>query len=318
MFIKSPKNELPCIKNKTMKNYIITLQELFSDRNAEFDQAVANNRVKLVRHKDNRSEIVVNGKIITGYTLYDIYKHDRKTFLTYQGEQSKPVFDNVDYIVAFLGEGSKEARFIGVYKNNGKLHNPSPEYKSNVYDLTEVAGFDILKEKVIIDWGDATICWHQYYSNIKEVIRIEKGMTDANGIPYFKSYNDVNLSFEQLKYIIEREPEDWKVALQAVNCIYMIVDKHNGKQYVGSTYGKDSKKSSGIWNRWSAYVQTGGHGGDVELEELLAREGEGYARNFSWIILETLPLRITDKEAITRENVYKEKFLTREFGYNRN
>ena len=61
-----------------------------------------------------------------------------------------------------------------------------------MYDLTEVADFDILKEKVIIDWGDATICWHQYYSNVKEVIRIEKGMTDANGIPYFKSYNDVN------------------------------------------------------------------------------------------------------------------------------
>lgn len=301
-----------------MKNYIITLKELFSGRNVEFDKAVAENRVKLIRHKDNRSEIVINVKPITDYTLYDIYKHDRKTFLSYQGEQSKPIFDNVDYIVAFLGEGSKEARFIGVYKNHGKLHAPSPEYKSHVYDLTEVADFDILKEKVIIDWGDATICWHQYYSNVKEVIRIEKGMTDANGIPYFKSYNDVNLNFEQLKYIIEREPEDWKIPLQAVNCIYMIIDKHNGKQYIGSTYGKDGKKASGIWNRWIAYVQTGGHGGDVELKDILTRKGEQYAHNFSWIILETLPLRITDKEAIARENIYKEKFLTREFGYNKN
>lgn len=301
-----------------MKNDIITLQELLSGRNAEFDQAVADNRVKLVRHKDNRSEIIVHGKTIRDYTLYDIYKHDRKTFLNYQGEQSKPVFDNIDYIVAFLGEGSKEARFIGVYKNNGKQHTPDDECSSYIYDLTEVSGFDILKEKVIIDWGDAAICWHQYYSNIKEVIRIEKGMTDANGIPYFKSYNDVNLSFEQLKYIIEKEPEDWKVALQAVNCIYMIVDKHNGKQYIGSTYGKDGKKSYGIWNRWMSYVQTGGHGGDVKLTEILAREGKEYAKNFNWIILETLPLRITDKEAIARENVYKEKFLTRLFGYNAN
>lgn len=301
-----------------MKDYIITLKELFIGRNAEFDKAATDNRVKLIRHKDNRSEIIVNGKSISGYTLYDIYKHDRNTFLCYQGEQSKPVFDNVDYIVAFLGEGSKEARFIGVYKNNGKLKIPDTKNKSHIYNLTEVAGFDILKEKVIINWGDATICWHQYYSNTKEVIRIEKGMTDANGIPYFKSYNDVNLNYNQLKYIIEKEPEDWKVALQAVNCIYMIIDKNNGKQYVGSTYGKEGKKTSGIWSRWSAYVQTGGHGGNIELEELLIENGKQYANNFSWIILETLPLRITDKEAILRENLYKEKFLTRKFGYNKN
>lgn len=301
-----------------MKDYIITLKELFAGRNTEFDKAVTDNRVKLIRHKDNRSEIIVNGKSISGYTLYDIYKHDRSTFLCYQGEQSKPVFDNVDYIVAFLGEGSKEARFIGVYKNNGKLKIPDSKNKSHIYDLTEIAGFDILKEKVIINWGDATICWHQYYSNTKEVTRIEKGMTDANGIPYFKSYNDVNLNYNQLKYIIEKEPEDWKVALQAVNCIYMIIDKNNGKQYIGSTYGKEGKKSSGIWNRWSAYVQTDGHGGNIELEELLTKNGKQYANNFSWIILETLPLRITDKEAILRESLYKEKFLTRKFGYNKN
>ena len=52
-----------------MKNYIITLKELFSGRNVEFDKAVAENRVKLIRHKDNRSEIVINGKSITDYTL---------------------------------------------------------------------------------------------------------------------------------------------------------------------------------------------------------------------------------------------------------
>ena len=134
-----------------MKDYIITLKELFAGRNTEFDKAVTDNRVKLIRHKDNRSEITVNGKSISGYTLYDIYKHDRSTFLCYQGEQSKPVFDNVDYIVAFLGEGSKEARFIGVYKNNGKLKIPDSKNKSHIYDLTEIAGFDILKEKVIIN-----------------------------------------------------------------------------------------------------------------------------------------------------------------------
>lgn len=299
-----------------MKEYIITLKELLSGRNIEFDEAVEMNRIKLVRQKDNRYEFTVLGKPIKGYSLYDIYKHDRQTFLNYQGEQSKPIFDNVDFIVSFLGESSKEARFIGVYKNNGKS---KVQYQDNseqfIYNFSEVSGFEILKEKVIINWGDATVSWHQYYSNTKEVIRIEKGITDANGIPYFKSYNDINLSFEQLKSIIDKEPEDWKVALQSVNCIYMIIDKHNGKQYIGSTYSKGYKKAGGIWSRWNTYVQTGGHGGNKELEDVLSKNDKNYVYNFSWIVLETLPLQITDKEAICRENIYKEKFLTREFGY---
>lgn len=40
--------------------------------------------------------------------------------------------------------------------------------------------------------------------------------------------------------------------------------------------------------------------------------------NYSWAVLETLPLNIAPHDAISRENLYKEKFLTREFGYNDN
>lgn len=222
----------------------------------------------------------------------------------------------MDFIVAFLGEVSTESRFIGVYKNHGKIEENN-SIGASIYDLSEAVGFDILKEKVIIDWGKSAVSWHQYFSNVKEVLRIEKGLQDLNGIPYFKSYSDINISFEELTNIIKNEPEDWKVALQAVNAIYMIIDKHNGKQYIGSTYAKGIR-SGGIWNRWLAYVQTGGHAENRSLKEILDEKGMDYARHFSWIVLETLPLRITDKEVIARENVYKEKFLTRIFGYNNN
>lgn len=268
-----------------MKNNIITLQDLLSGRNEEFDEAAKRNKVKLIRHKDNRSEIRIMGKPLEDFTLYDLYKYERQTFLDYQREQSKPIYDNIDFIVTFLGESSKEARMIGVYKNNGKLNIPNINCDNHIYDLIEAEGFDTLKEKVIIDWGDATISWHQYYSNIKEVIRIEPGMMNTDGIPYFKSYSDININYEQLKTIIEREPDEWKKALQSVNAIYMIIDDNNGKQYIGSTYAQKGNKSGGIWNRWSTYIQTGGHGNNVNLKKILDENGAEYAKNFRWIII---------------------------------
>ena len=92
----------------------------------------------------------------------------------------------------------------------------------------------------------------------------------------------------------------------------MILDKKTGRQYVGSTYNKN-----GIWGRWEEYARTG-HGGDKELKPLI-EDDAAYARKyFQWSILETLPLRIPDEQAIDREALYKRKFGTREFGYNKN
>lgn len=94
----------------------------------------------------------------------------------------------------------------------------------------------------------------------------------------------------------------------------MIKDKNNGREYVGSTYNRD-----GIWGRWKTYFETAGHGGNAKLEEKIT-EDPTYAKNFQWIILEELPINVSEQEAVRRENLYKDKFMTRNknFGYNKN
>lgn len=297
-------------------NIITTIQELLAGRNEDFDHATAQkNKVQLVRQKDSRNEIIIQGQHIQGFDLYETYKHDPELFLHYASEQGSPIFDDVDYIVMFLGESNCTGRFLGVYKNNGCLQDVHYEDAPYVYDLCEVEGFNPLKERVIIDWGTAAVSWHQYYNNLKPVIRIDEGIESQEGVPYFKSYADINLSYEQLQKVIKSGDTTWRTALQSLNCIYMITDRHTGKQYVGSTYNKNTAES-GIWHRWSEYAETG-HGGDKTLKELL-KDNPKYKYNFSWIVLETLPLNVTAKEAVKRENLYKEKFLTRLFGYNNN
>ena len=288
---------------------ITTIQQLLVGRNADFD---ASKKIKLVRHQDNRkaSERLILNELYKG-SLYNLYQTDKKRFLDYQSEQKRSNFENVEYIVAFIGEPNSEARFIGVFKNNG-----IKEYKDEencIFDFQEVADdFDILKERTIIDWGKSARSWQQSFdTNPKAVVRIDRGLND-NNTPLFKSYEEVILSYDQLKHIIDTENKEWKNRLTACNCIYLILDKNNGQQYVGSTYNK-----SGIWGRWKEYATTG-HGNDITLKRLLDKDPDYASKNFQWCILETLPLTILEDAAIDRESLYKTKFGTREHGYNNN
>jgi len=111
--------------------------------------------------------------------------------------------------------------------------------------------------------------------------------------------------------VVERP--DWKAALQSVKGVYLIVDKDNGKKYVGSAYG-----AFGLWQRWGCYIGTG-HGWNDELTKLINKKGIEYARkNFRLSLLEYRPAYTDDQEIMSRENYWKEALLSRKFGYNRN
>ena len=97
--------------------------------------------------------------------------------------------------------------------------------------------------------------------------------------------------------------------------IYVIVDRSNGKKYVGSAYGE-----GGIWSRWSTYVYSDGHGYNDELVDVISENGVQYARdNFQFALIETLSMKCDQDTVIHRESFWKEVLLTRsEFGYNKN
>ena len=292
------------------KNWITTIQVLLNGRNDEFD-AADKKRVRLIRHKDNRKVKIIDGKEYTN-SLYDIYLNDNEVFMNYQSEQVKKRFMDVDYIVAFIGEEGVASRFVGVYRNMGLIKEIG-DYNDEVlakFDFQEVGGFELLKERVIIDWRNP-VSWLQNYINEMPVVRIDRGLKEDN-IPVFSRFEDVLLDYNQLSRIFETNNIEWKSKLESCNCIYLILDKSNGKQYVGSTYNKQ-----GIWGRWAQYAATG-HGGDKDLKPLLEADPNYARKNFQWCILETLPLKILEEHAIDRESLYKRKFGTRDFGYNNN
>ena len=297
-------------------NALISIQDLLLGRDADFNKAVETNprSIKLVRHSDKVKKNSILGKEYEGKSVYDLYRLHYPKFLEWQCEQNPKYMKQVHYLVVFIGEEQCTCRFIGVFKNNG----PAGTTKEGVrYKLEEVKsdGFDLLKNQVVIEWGKSTQQFMHNWTTTKEVIQMYKA-ADTSGVPYFTRYEDILLDYSQLKKVVK--DKEWKSKLEACNCVYVIADKKTGQQYVGVTY-KNSKKGlkAGIWSRWSEYADNG-HGGDIKLKELCTNNHK-YAENyFQWSILEILPLNVIPKVAIDRETKWKDKLLSREFGYNNN
>lgn len=267
---------------------MITIQELLYNRGLERSASV-----KLVRHKER------------GLDLYNLYRTNRMAFLSYQCSQRRDVFNKVDYIVSFVGEEGVQARFVGVWKICGKSMSDDGCYK---YSMSEVEGFEDLKERVIIRWENA-ISWHQWIKNKMEVQEISPGLHYKR----FTDYSELILDFNELCEIVECQYADWKLLLSAIRGIYLITDLNTGKLYVGSAYGED-----GIWGRWSEYVNTGGHGGNKSLRELIMQDECYASKFFQFSILMLLPKTVTVEEAIAKEHLFKRKLGSNSFGLNNN
>lgn len=263
---------------------------------------VSKKNIKLVRHQDARQKKMVNGEEIEG-SPYDWYRNDKEKFMAYQSHQHKEIFKDADYFVSFIGEEGTLARFVGVYEV-GAYNN-----ETQTYEIVERPGFDELKERVIIDWGQSFRVFHQWlHKNDKEVVEITPGFDYI-----FPGYDNVLLSLSQLQEIVNKEYPEWKKMLSAVNCIYVISDNKEGSIYIGSTYNKD-----GVWGRWKEYAKTNGHGNNVELKRLCEQEVNYPKENFTWSILKILPIGISENEAVGIETLYKNKLGRKACKLNRN
>lgn len=290
---------------------IMTVQALLSGRHNGFDNS---DKIKMIRLKTDRKKDVEIGGKKQEMDLRDIYKYHRDRFEEYFKEESDHIFDDVEYVVVLLAEDGTDSRLVGVYINQGKNLLKSKELGLHYYNLVALKEFESLIDRVIVDWGKGhgREPFHFWWkNNIKYVTRID-GYSDKN-VPVFDSYEDVILNYSELKAVIYGNDEVWKRSLQSVNCIYGIVDKSNGMIYIGSTYDG----TTGIYGRWKDYADNTGKWYGVELRKLI-EDDPNYIHKLQWIILEVLPLKVKMEKAIARESLYKEKFCSRQFGYNKN
>jgi hypothetical protein len=140
--------------------------------------------------------------------------------------------------------------------------------------------------------------------NYCEVFEIIDNTYDDNNFP---GYENVNLSWFELKQVIEKK--DWKTALENQKGVYLITDKESGKRYIGSAYGEEM-----LLGRWKSYVNNG-HGGNKDLKKL---EFSYIKNNFRYSILEIYKSTTNNAVIINREHHWMQILLTKNklFGYN--
>ena len=170
--------------------------------------------------------------------------------------------------------------------------------------------------------GRVILSFHRYQGMRGRAFRLEKYIeefTVAEILPSvysgerFPGFENISHDFHILEAVFRSERSDWMAALSNIKGVYVITDKENGKQYVGSAYG-----DMGIWSRWACYIGTG-HGRNDELTKLINEKSIEYARNnFRISLLEIMKEAATDEEVRERESFWKGVFLSREHGYNRN
>lgn len=296
---------------KNLINFMFTIKTFLSNQsNIDFNKE----SVKLVRHKNNAG----------GHDFNSLFLNNHKLFNLYQSFQARPIFDNCDYLISFVGTRNTYAKFIGVFKVLEKCDTKEKKYKNKLkaylpeygnmfkgcnyyYELEEINGFGEFKDRIVIDWGPGALAFVQ--RNDKNIFEIlPKGY-----VKEFPGFLDFTLDFNELEHIINN-PEsnrEWRTLLSSAAGIYLILDNRTGNQYIGSAYGEN-----GIWGRWKQYVQTK-HGGNQKLIDLLKKDA-GCFKKFQFTILQTLPKTLTAREVIEFEKKIKIKLGSRAFGLNSN
>lgn len=203
--------------------------------------------VKILRHRD---------------TSQDLWALRRAgAFEEYQNGQSWDVFGSARFVLSFIAERSRFAKFVGVWKVHSKSTKPSRGYR---YETEELPGYSDLAGRLVVEWGGGARSWAQWLHRTgnKPIFEI----LPPKSIGDFPGFYSVLLSHHEL-VTMTTSPEanrDWHRMLSSVSGIYMILDTRTGLQYIGSAYG-----ANGIWARWSTYARTG-HGGNHLLRKLLA------------------------------------------------
>ena len=242
----------------------------------------------------------------------DVYVRNKKEWFEWNTWRNTKDEFSRDYIFSLIDFYPENDMWLfgGIYKVL-KRNNVPMEHSYEIEELTEYSPYiGRLKVELKKPSRGRAFLLEKHLNDMKVAEIFKQPYSGA----LFPGYENINHDFNMLVPIFENQKPDWKAALENVKGVYVIMDKNNGKSYVGSAYGV-----SGIWSRWSCYMGTE-HGGNDELIKVIKKEAPDYARNnFRLSLLEYRPMKTDDDIIKKRESYWKEVFLSRgQFGYNKN
>ena len=182
------------------------------------------------------------------------------------------------------------------------------------YDADEVKEYEQYFGRLVVEYHNPCRTMGRKYENVMDELEVVQILNEQYTGNEFPGYENVRLSYPLLKNIVDRQLPGWVDALRNQKAVYLITDTKTGKLYVGSA----TSQTGMLLQRWSSYAADG-HGGTVELQELVKQQGLDYVKeNFQYSILENYNARMDDGYILKRESWWKETLCTRTHGYNKN
>ena len=182
------------------------------------------------------------------------------------------------------------------------------------YDADEVKEYEQYFGRLVVEYHNPCRTMGRKYENVMDELEVVQILNEQYTGNEFPGYENVRLSYPLLKNIVDRQLPGWIDALRNQKAVYLITDTKTGKMYVGSA----TSQTGMLLQRWSSYAADG-HGGNIELRELVKQQGLDYVKeNFQYSILENYNARMDDGYILKRESWWKETLCTRTHGYNKN
>lgn len=182
------------------------------------------------------------------------------------------------------------------------------------YDADEVKEYEQYFGRLVVEYHNPCRTMGRKYENVMDELEVVQILNEQYTGNEFPGYENVRLSYPLLKNIVDRQLPGWVDALRNQKAVYLITDTKTGKMYVGSA----TSQTGMLLQRWSSYAADG-HGGNIELRELVKQRGLDYVKeNFQYSILENYNARMDDEYILKRESWWKETLCTRTHGYNKN
>ena len=182
------------------------------------------------------------------------------------------------------------------------------------YDADEVKEYEQYFGRLVVEYHNPCRTMGRKYENVMDELEVVQILNEQYTGNEFPGYENVRLSYPLLKNIVDRQLPGWVDALRNQKAVYLITATKTGKLYVGSA----TSQTGMLLQRWSSYAADG-HGGNIELRELVKQQGLDYVKeNFQYSILENYNARMDDGYILKRESWWKETLCTRTHGYNKN
>lgn len=243
------------------------------------------------------------------YYPIEALAHSKEEWLSwqlYKGASKERFPYPTKYIFSFAQLSGNEFIFGGIFEILNR--------EGEKYEVKYIDKYDELIGRVVLTYTGSnvrgTVFTPSYILENSEINEIYKLAYKGEK---FCGIENINHSYNQLKLIFDNKIEDWRSVLSNVKGIYLLADNKSGKLYIGSAKGSES-----IYGRWSNYIY-GLDGGNLGLRELIEEKGEEYFKeNIKFSILETINMSFDDKSIEAKESLWKEKLLSRKFGYNKN